>query len=93
MLATVMSATATVAGKQECLVDVPKWDFHWQLDYMLAEPIAGPAQVSTTCVWDNSAENQPTINGMKLSPRQVNFGEASLDEMCLHYIWVSRPMR
>ena len=82
---------ATIGGKQECLVNVPKWDFHWQLDYMLAEPINGPVQVSATCVWDNTAANQPVINGMQLQPRQIMFGEESLAEMCLHYIWVSRP--
>jgi hypothetical protein len=95
MLATKMSAHATMGGKDECLVNVPDWDFHWQLDYMFAEPIVvdSSMQVTTQCVWDNSAENQPWINGMQLTPRQVNFGEASLDEMCLHYIWVSRPFR
>jgi hypothetical protein len=95
MLATKMSARATMGGQEQCLVNVPEWDFHWQLDYMFKEPIVvdGSMQVSTQCVWDNSAENQPTINGMQLQPRQVAFGEASLDEMCLHYIWVSRPFR
>jgi hypothetical protein len=94
MLATKMSARANVGGQEECLVNVPEWDFHWQLDYMFAEPLTGGSmQVSTQCVWDNSAENQPVINGMQLQPRQVAFGEASLDEMCLHYIWVSRPFR
>jgi hypothetical protein len=95
MLATAMSARVTMGGQEQCLVNVPEWDFHWQLDYMFAEPLVveGNAQVSTQCVWDNSAENQPVINGMQLQPRQISFGEASLDEMCLHYIWVSRPFR
>jgi hypothetical protein len=94
MLATKMSATYSASGGgAECLVNVPNWDFNWQLDYMFEEPIPGPVSVSTTCVWDNTAENQPTVNGMKLQPRQISFGEESLAEMCLHYVWSSRPTR
>lgn len=91
MLATEMSATATVGGMRACLINIPKWDYHWQLDYTFTEPLSGPAQVSTSCVWDNSAEHQPTVNGMQLQPRNVSFGEGSFDEMCLHYVWLRRP--
>jgi mono/diheme cytochrome c family protein len=93
MLATQMSATATVAGQQECLIDIPKWDFHWQGDYLFQEPlpITTRTQVRTTCVWDNTAANQPLVNQMQLQPRNVAFGEGSFEEMCLHYLWLRRP--
>lgn len=90
MLATEMTAAATAGGQQHCLINIPKWDYHWQLDYMFQEPLTGPAQVSTTCRWNNTAENQPVVNGMQLQPRSVAFGEGSFDEMCLHYIWTRR---
>jgi hypothetical protein len=92
MLATEMTAAASVNGQDNCLINIPKWDFHWQLDYMFAEPLMGPAQVRTTCAWNNSAENQPIVNGMQLQPRTVAFGEGSFDEMCLHYIWTRTPL-
>jgi hypothetical protein len=92
MLATEMTASASVSGENHCLINIPVWDFHWQLDYMFAERLMGPAQVSTTCAWDNSAENQPIVNGMQLQPRSVAFGEGSFDEMCLHYIWTRTPL-
>lgn len=93
MLATRMSASVSIGGMEQCLVDIPKWDFHWQGDYLFEQPLAitGGAQVSTTCVWDNGADNQPMVNGMQLQPRNVRFGEGSFEEMCLHYLWLRRP--
>jgi hypothetical protein len=95
MLATRMAANVRVDGKDECLVNIPQWDFHWQGDYLFQDPlpVTGSARVTTTCAWDNTAANQPVVNNMPLQPRNVAFGEGSFEEMCLHYIWLRRPFR
>jgi len=31
---------------------------------------------------------EPVIQGERLQPRQVGWGDGSLDEMCLSYVWV-----
>jgi hypothetical protein len=91
-LATRMSASLqhADASPETCLVDVPRWDFHWQLDYLLQQGVAyGPDDMlSATCEWDNGADNQPIIDGVKQAPRDVTFGERSIDEMCQHWIWL-----
>jgi hypothetical protein len=71
-------------GGEECLLDIPDWDFHWQGFYRLAEPIAlhGGDRLLVTCHWDNSPEHQPEIAGMQGPPHDITFGEGSRDEMC-----------
>lgn len=76
-------------GTRKCMVDVPDWDFNWQQSY--AFPVVQPFvlgardTVELTCTYDNSAANQPVVNGTQLEPRQVTWGEGTLDEMCLAY--------
>ena len=41
---------------------------------------------AATCAYDNSAANQPVINGEHVEPRDVTWGEGTLDEMCLLYV-------
>jgi mono/diheme cytochrome c family protein len=90
MLATTMSASANIAGKDECLINIPKWDYHWQGDYLFETPLAtdGGARINITCVWNNSQAMQPVVNMQQLQSRNVAFGEGSFEEMCLHYIWL-----
>ncbi|MCK6570486.1 hypothetical protein L6V77_05160 [Myxococcota bacterium] len=77
-----------------CLVDIPAWDFNWQQSYRFrdGESVTVPpgGRLRLTCVYDNSAANQPVINGEQLSPRDVTWGEGTLDEMCLNYITMRR---
>lgn len=78
--------TSVVSGEEEtCVTDVPRWDFNWQRDYFFEEPIAVDIhdQVRVRCLYDNSAENQPVLDGTMLPPRDVAWGESSFDEMCL----------
>jgi hypothetical protein len=92
-LATVMNASLKRAdGGSTCLDDV-KWDFQWQLDYIFAAgvPYAEGDTFVASCTYDNSAENQPIINGTRQVSRAVSFGERSTDEMCEHYIWLRFP--
>jgi hypothetical protein len=83
------------SGVSECLLDIPEWDFQWQLQYQLApgtHAFVEPGdEVTLECVYDNSAANQPTVDGVKQEPREVTWGEGTFDEMCLMYLGVLAP--
>ena len=75
------------------MLDIPRWDFHWQSVFELEEPLrVEPWQeLSIACEWDNSAENQPAgEDGERLPPRDVAWGEGTRDEMCLGILYVTR---
>jgi hypothetical protein len=71
-------------GKQEILLDVPRYDFDWQLSYTPVEPKILPAgtRLGVKAVFDNSANNpdnpDPTAT--------VRFGEKTTDEMMVGFI-------
>lgn len=46
-------------GREETLLEVPRYDYNWQWIYYPAEPIVVPAgtRVAADMTWDNSAEN------------------------------------
>jgi hypothetical protein len=71
-------------GSKTCLLDIPQWNFHWQGFYRFKNPVPLHAgdRVLLECHWDNSAQNQPVIDGNVRTPTDVHFGEGSTDEMC-----------
>ena len=73
------------------LLDIPRWDFHWQSSYMLAEPVvAEPGdRVRVTCRHDASLRKAGT-NGVPQTPRYIVWGEGTTDEMCLGVLQVTR---
>lgn len=75
-------------GADECLLDIPAWDFEWQGAYTPVEPVTvgNGDRLRLTCEYDNSAENQPVVDGVQQVPQDVTFGEDTLDEMCLLYL-------
>jgi hypothetical protein len=80
-------------GARDCLVDIPRWDFHWQGMYLFAEPTVfqpGDA-MEIACSWDNSAANQPSVGGKQQPPRDVFWGEGTSDEMCLGAFYMTSP--
>ncbi len=89
------SANLTVRrdGEDTCLLDIPAWDFHWQGDYMLKAPVRFEPgdRLRIECVWDNSAENQPEINGETLPVETLNWGDGTTEEMCIGFLLVSAP--
>lgn len=72
------------AGSKKTLLDVPKYDFNWQLNYVLKKPLAvSEGQTLVYTAWyDNSAENPANPNPNKL----VTWGEQTDDEMHLGYV-------
>jgi hypothetical protein len=75
-------------GAKECLLDIPRWDFHWQGSYALKVPTRVQAgdSLSIECHWDNSAKNQPG----GVAPRELNWGEGTDDEMCLGFLYITQ---
>ncbi|HMJ12031.1 MAG TPA: hypothetical protein VK524_11490 [Polyangiaceae bacterium] len=80
------------AGSSACLVDVPRWDFEWQMDYLYAPSSFVSYEPGDTltvrCEYDNTPGNQPVVGGSRLEPRNVTWGEGTHDEMCLNYVWM-----
>jgi peroxiredoxin len=70
-------------GSQEILLDVPKYDFNWQLKYVLAEPKKLPrgTKVVCTAVYDNSAANLANPD----PSRAVRWGDQSWQEMMIGF--------
>jgi len=79
----------------QCALDIPGWNFNWQQAYDTNEGdaivVAPGASVDVTCRYDNSAANQPVVDGEKRQPVDVAWGEGSLDEMCLVYLGTVIP--
>ncbi len=78
-----------------CVLDIPDWDFNWQDTYYLPtdDPVivrSGEA-LQVSCTYDNSAGNQAVVNGEQLAPRDVRWGDGSLDEMCIMYVGLRVP--
>jgi hypothetical protein len=68
----------------QTILEIPAWDFHWQGSYWLEKPIdmLDGDQLKITCEYDNRPENQALVNGSRVAPRYVVWGESTLDEMC-----------
>lgn len=82
-------------GGEECLVDIPDWDFNWQQTYKMRpgeSVIVNPGDsLHLTCTYDNSASNQAVVNGEQLAPKDVRWGDGTLDEMCLNFLTIKQP--
>lgn len=78
-------------GSTTCVLDIPEWDFAWQGAYTLEQPITLRRGDSLWmgCSWDNSAANQPVIDGEVKEPADVTWGEGTSDEMCLGAYYVT----
>jgi hypothetical protein len=78
-------------AKEQTLLHIPAWVFHWQDVYYLKQPVTiGPGDtVRVRCTFDNSKAGQPVIGSKQLTPRYVLWGEGSTDEMCLAMLSVA----
>jgi hypothetical protein len=70
-------------GKTDVILDVPRYDFNWQLEYQFARPIDVPAgtRLKVTGWYDNSKGNPANPDPTKV----VKFGEQTWDEMMIGY--------
>jgi hypothetical protein len=78
-------------AKQQTLLHIPAWVFHWQDVYYLQKPVTvGPGDtIRVTCSFDNSKAGQPVVGAKQLTPRYVLWGEGTTDEMCLGMLSVA----
>lgn len=67
-------------GSRECIVDVPRWDFHWQRLYFHERPVRlNPTDsLSIQCRYDTTGRDTTTV-----------WGEGTADEMCVTGVFVS----
>lgn len=74
----------TTAGKTIPLLDIPRYDFNWQLRYQLAEPVrlSRGTSLGFHAVFDNSEANPANPDPKKT----VKWGQQSTDEMHLGYV-------
>jgi hypothetical protein len=66
-------------GEKECLLNVDRWDFHWQQLFLFETPLTvddRDANIELTCVYDTTSRT-----GV------VRWGEGTSDEMCLNYFF------
>ena len=76
---------------EECLLDIPKFQSHWQLNYLFSKPakVKKTDKIYLRCEWDNSPENQTIVDGQRLPSINVNWGDAARDEMCFGLMFVT----
>ena len=77
--------------RSRILLDIPRWDFHWQNAYQLRRPIQAKAGdvVRVTCR-HNVHKRMNGGHGVPKTPRYVLWGEGTTDEMCLGILQVTR---
>lgn len=80
-------------GKTEMLLALPRYNFNWQYEYFLKEPLKVPAGSKIVAKWtyDNSARNPGNPDPTKT----VYEGEQTSSEMMatyLHYRWVDETV-
>jgi hypothetical protein len=73
-------------GSVDCLLHVEDWDYAWQGEYFLAEPITVGFgdKLYVECHFDNTAENQREGE----EPRDIAWGDDQ--EMCIGSVMISR---
>jgi Copper type II ascorbate-dependent monooxygenase, C-terminal domain len=77
--------------RSKVLLDIPRWDFHWQNAYTLVHAVkAAPGDVvRVTCRHDVGKRRQAG-SGVPRNARYVLWGEGTTDEMCLGILQVTR---
>jgi peroxiredoxin len=78
-------------GARRLLLDVPAYDFNWQLPYQLAAPLTLPrgTRLVYTAWYDNSPGNPANPDATKT----VRWGPQTFDEMMLGYVEYYFPER
>lgn len=76
-LGTALTLTSDQGG---CGLDIPRWDFDWQLLYFFDEPYLSAAseRVRLSCTYDTTGVDH-----------EVRWGESTTDEMCIAWLYVT----
>lgn len=76
-------------GEAKTVLEVPRYDFYWQLQYYLAEPLALARGTQIECRgrFDNSSNNPRNPDAQK----EVRWGDQSWEEMMVGTVEVAIP--
>jgi peroxiredoxin/mono/diheme cytochrome c family protein len=76
-------------GRSEVVLSVPRYDFAWQMRYVLAEPLRLPAGSMVVCTahFDNSRNNPNNPD----PTRKVTWGPQTWDEMMIGWMQYYHP--
>jgi hypothetical protein len=76
-------------GREQTLLNVPRYDFNWQLSYVLADPIVIPAGTKMLCEahFDNSPNNKANPDPSK----EVRWGDQTWEEMMIGWFTYTVP--
>ena len=76
-------------GREEVLLDVPRYDFNWQNNFILAEPKLLPkgTKMHCTAYFDNSSDNLANPDPTET----VRYGPQTWEEMMIGWFDVSYP--
>ncbi|MBX7194608.1 MAG: hypothetical protein K1X94_21315 [Sandaracinaceae bacterium] len=79
-LGTSLSVSLVSGATEQCVIDVPRWDFNWQLAYWYETPfrVSSTDEMRITCEWSSMGRDTTTT-----------WGEGTEDEMCLSFFYVS----
>jgi len=71
-------------GRTEVLLDIPRYDFNWQLIYVLRQPLDLPKGSKIICTgWFDNSDKNPANPDPK---KDVRFGEQTWEEMQIGYV-------
>ena len=77
--------------RAKVLLDIPRWDFHWQNAYTLVRAAkAAPGDVVRVTCRHDVGKRKAAGSGAPAKPRYVLWGEGTTDEMCLGILQVTR---
>lgn len=81
-------SAALPGEKERTLIRIPAWDYNWQEQYELKEPLklAKGTTLRVRATYDNSAANP---HNPSTPPQPVRFGEQTTNEMCFVFLGVS----
>ena len=78
-------------SRAKVLLDIPRWDFHWQNAYALAQAVkAAPGDVVRVTCRHDVGKRREAGSAVPRKARYVLWGEGTTDEMCLGVLQVTR---
>ncbi len=78
-------------GRQEVILNVPRYDFNWQLGYELKDPLHLPKGTRIDCIahFDNSVNNKYNPDPTK----EVQWGDQTFEEMMIGWFGYVVPVQ
>jgi hypothetical protein len=93
LLGKSIKIAATYEGVTRKLLEIPAWDYNWQEEYILKEPlqVKKGTKFSVEAVYDNSSKNP--LNPFS-PPKEITWGEETDKEMCFVFLggWSEKPI-